>query len=99
MAQLGRFTEEVDRNFAEGIKYLEAKGVSAITGDCGFMMAFQVLARKIASKPVFMSSMCQCPMIACAFDPNDQILVLTANSASLKPQKEVLLTQCGFNVD
>merc|ERR1719265_517058 len=38
-------------------------------------------------------------MIACAFDPRDQILVLTANSASLKPQKEVLLSQCGFNVD
>eukprot|EP00928_Gymnodinium_smaydae_P007338 TRINITY_DN1264_c1_g2_i1.p1 TRINITY_DN1264_c1_g2~~TRINITY_DN1264_c1_g2_i1.p1 ORF type:complete len:765 (+),score=99.06 TRINITY_DN1264_c1_g2_i1:65-2359(+) len=98
-AQAGKFSEEVERNFAEGIKFLEQRGVNAITGDCGFMMAFQVLARKIASKPVFMSSMVQCPVIAAAFDPRDHILILTANGQSLKPQKEVLLSSCGFNVD
>eukprot|EP00928_Gymnodinium_smaydae_P053272 TRINITY_DN37304_c0_g1_i1.p1 TRINITY_DN37304_c0_g1~~TRINITY_DN37304_c0_g1_i1.p1 ORF type:complete len:724 (+),score=158.89 TRINITY_DN37304_c0_g1_i1:220-2172(+) len=99
MAQAGRFTEAVERKFAEGIKYLEQKGVNAITGDCGFMMAFQVLARKIASKPVFMSSMCQIPVIAAAFEPHDQILILTANGLTLKPQKEVLLSSCGFDVN
>jgi len=99
MAQRGEFTEEVERAFAEGIKYLEQQGASAITGDCGFMMAFQVLARKIASKPVFMSSMVQCPVIAAAFDPNDHFLILTANSKSLKPHKEILLNSCGFNVN
>eukprot|EP00928_Gymnodinium_smaydae_P028431 TRINITY_DN2168_c0_g1_i1.p1 TRINITY_DN2168_c0_g1~~TRINITY_DN2168_c0_g1_i1.p1 ORF type:complete len:688 (-),score=120.66 TRINITY_DN2168_c0_g1_i1:340-2403(-) len=99
MAQRGQFTEAVERKFAEGIKYLEQKGVNAITGDCGFMMAFQVLARKIATKPVFMSSMCQIPVIAAAFDPNDQILILTANGLTLKPQKEVLLSSCGFDVN
>uniref|UniRef100_A0A7S4QVI4 Uncharacterized protein n=1 Tax=Alexandrium monilatum TaxID=311494 RepID=A0A7S4QVI4_9DINO len=99
MAQKGQFTETVERNFAEGIKFLEMKGASAITGDCGFMMAFQVLARKIAARPVFMSSMVQCPVIACAFEPSDQILVLTANGLSLKPQKEVLLNSCGFDVN
>merc|ERR1719183_821224 len=61
MAQNGRFTEEVERNFAEAIKYLEARGCNAMTGDCGFMMAFQVKARQIATKPIFMSSMVQCP--------------------------------------
>merc|ERR1719387_2713323 len=99
VAQRGHFGEEVERNFADGIKYLESRGVNAITGDCGFMMAFQVLARKIASKPVFMSSMCQCPAVACAFDPNDKILILTANAESLKPQKEVLMNNCGFDVN
>lgn len=99
IAQAGRFTEKVERAFADAIKYLENKGVNAITGDCGFMMAFQVLARKIASKPVFMSSMVQCPVIACAYDPGDQILVLTANDKTLKPQKDVLLNSCGFDVD
>jgi len=99
MCQTGKFTEEVERRFADAIKHLEARGVSAITGDCGFMMAFQVLARKIASKPIFMSSMVQCPIIAASMDPDDQIMVLTANEHSLKPQKEILMNSCGFDVD
>mmetsp|Transcript_122028 Transcript_122028/g.304524 ORF Transcript_122028/g.304524 Transcript_122028/m.304524 type:complete len:729 (-) Transcript_122028:131-2317(-) len=99
IAQAGKFTEAVERRFAEGIKFLEQKGVNAITGDCGFMMAFQVLARKIATVPVFMSSMVQCPVIGAAFDAKDQILILTANGNSLKPQKDVLLNHCGFDVE
>ncbi|CAK8990015.1 unnamed protein product [Durusdinium trenchii] len=94
----GAFTEMVERRFADAIKHLEARGVSAITGDCGFMMAFQVLARKIAKKPIFMSSMVQCPIIAASLDPDDDVLILTANDKSLKPQKEILLTSCGFDV-
>ncbi|CAE7757782.1 ALMA7, partial [Symbiodinium microadriaticum] len=77
----------------------EARGCSAITGDCGFMMAFHVIARKIAAKPIFMSSMVQCPIIAASLEPSDQILLLTANDKHLKPQKQVLLSSCGFDVD
>jgi len=99
LCQSGHFTEAVEREFAEAIKFLESRGANCITGDCGFMMSFQVLARKIAGKPVFMSSMVQCPVIASAFDPADRILILTANGASLKPQKDVLLSSCGFKVD
>mmetsp|Transcript_3850 Transcript_3850/g.6777 ORF Transcript_3850/g.6777 Transcript_3850/m.6777 type:complete len:707 (-) Transcript_3850:206-2326(-) len=96
-AQAGQFSEEVERRFAESIKYLEARGVNAITGDCGFMMAFQILARKIASKPVFMSSMVQCPVIEAAMAKDDKILILTANGDSLRDQKQVLLRECGFD--
>mmetsp|Transcript_84252 Transcript_84252/g.247135 ORF Transcript_84252/g.247135 Transcript_84252/m.247135 type:complete len:446 (+) Transcript_84252:114-1451(+) len=99
MAQDGHFTEAVEREFAEAIKYLEMRGVSAITGDCGFMMAFQPIASEIASVPVFMSSMVQCPMVSVAFDKYDKIIILTANSKTLKPQKETLLSRCGFDVD
>lgn len=98
-AQAGKFTEEVERNFAEAIKYLEMKGACAITGDCGFMMAFQMQARKIATKPVFMSSMCQIPIITTAFDPNDVLLILTANGDSLRAQKDFMAKHCGFQVD
>jgi len=98
MCQSGQFTELVERRFADAIKHLEARGAYAITGDCGFMMAFQVLARKIAKKPIFMSSMVQCPIIAASLDPDDDILILTANGESLKPQKEILLSSCGFDV-
>lgn len=99
VAQAGQFTEEVARNFSDAIKYLEQRGCSAITGDCGFMMAFQIQARKIATKPVFMSALCQVPVITTAFDPNDLILVLTANGDSLRSQKEFLNHSCGFAVD
>merc|ERR1712224_795363 len=43
--------------------------------------------------------MVQCPIIAAAFDPKDRILVLTANGNTLKPQKEVLMNSCGFDVN
>eukprot|EP00439_Symbiodinium_sp_Y106_P012224 s5623_g1.t2 len=99
MCQEGHFPEAVERRFADAIKHLEARGCAAITGDCGFMMAFHMIARKIAAKPIFMSSMVQCPIIAAALEPSDQILLLTANDRHLKPQKQVLLSSCGFDVD
>lgn len=38
-------------------------------------------------------------MISVAFDKYDKVAILTANSKTLKPQKEVLLSGCGFDVD
>jgi len=99
MAQSGKMTHEVEKDFRLAINWLEAKGVSGITGDCGFMMAFQPIARQIANVPVFMSSMCQCPLISVAFDKYDKVLILTANGNTLKPQKDCLLNSCGFDVD
>merc|ERR1719375_2302240 len=63
------------------------------------MMAFQPIARDVATVPVFMSSMVLSPMISVAFDKYDKVAILTANSRTLKPQKEILLSQCGFDVD
>jgi len=99
MAQAGVMTTPVMKEFKLAIKWLESKGAVGITGDCGFMMAFQPIARQVATVPVFLSAMTQCPMISLAFDKFDKILILTANSQSLKPQKDVMLTHCGFNVD
>merc|ERR1719356_1366247 len=92
-------TYQVQKRFEGAIKWLEQKGCSCITGDCGFMMAFQPLARDVATVPVFMSSMVQSPMISVAFDKYDKILILTANSETLKPQKAVLMKESGFDVD
>ena len=41
-------TQEVEEEFIEAVEWLDKKGVSAITGDCGFMMYFQKLAREYA---------------------------------------------------
>merc|ERR1712232_870858 len=99
MAQAGRMTPAVDKEFRAAVKWLEAKGAAGITGDCGFMMAFQPITRQVANVSCFMSSMVQCPMVSVAFDKYDKIMILTANSATLKPQKDILLSQCGFDVD
>jgi len=99
MAQAGQMTHKVEREFNKAVQDLEQQGVCGITGDCGFMMAFQTLAREAATVPVFLSSMVQCPLISVAFDKYDKILILTANSDTLKPQKEALLSHCGFDVD
>ena len=73
MCQAGKMTPEVESEFVEKIKELEALGVSGITGDCGFMMWFQALARQHTHKPVFMSALAHLPAIACAFAPHEQI--------------------------
>jgi len=57
------------------------------------------MAAQIAKVPVFMSSMMQCPMVSACFDTSDKVLVLTANSETLKPLKRTLLNHCGFDVD
>jgi hypothetical protein len=99
MAQAGEMTEDVKKDFQIAVKWLESHGACGITGDCGFMMAFQLLARDVATVPVFMSSMVQCPMVELAYDEFDKILIITANENSLEPQKKILLSHCGFDVE
>merc|ERR1719327_514221 len=41
MAQAGVMTTPVLKEFKLAVKWLESKGAVGITGDCGFMMAFQ----------------------------------------------------------
>ena len=56
MCRSGKLSPQVAASFAEAIRWLdEDKNVSAISGDCGFMIWFQELARNIAKKPVSMS--------------------------------------------
>ena len=50
MAQSGLLSEDVEQEFIDAVKWLEARGVSGITGDCGFMMAFQPLASQLAGR-------------------------------------------------
>ena len=60
MCQSGKLTPEVEARFIKAIKYLDAKGVSVITADCGFFMNFQALARTVTRKPVVMSGFVNC---------------------------------------
>jgi len=97
MCQSGKMTEEVEAAFIEGIKALEALGASVITGDCGFMMWFQQLARRHTSLPVIMSSLASLPAICCAHSMQEQVAVFTANGKSLEPMRELIKVECGID--
>ena len=98
MCQSGNLTEEVKDRFKESIQWLvNEKNVSGITGDCGFMMYFQEIAREITHIPVFMSALCQLPAVTCAYSANEQIIILTANSKTLEPMRDLIRVECGVD--
>ncbi|XP_074632687.1 uncharacterized protein LOC141891583 [Acropora palmata] len=77
MCKEGKMTKKVKKRFKKSIKWLvEEKKVNAITGDCGFMMNFQRIARQVTKIPVFMSSLCQLPAVARGYAENEQIIIL-----------------------
>jgi hypothetical protein len=98
MCQKGVLTDKVKAEFIEAVVWLDKeKNVSAITGDCGFMMWFQELARQYTHKPVCMSSLVQLPSVAAAYSKHEDIAIFTANSVSLKPMNSLIEDQCGVN--
>merc|ERR1719253_839127 len=91
-------TEAVENKLIEAIKWLdETKGVSGITGDCGFMMFLQTVARQNTKKPVFMSSLAQLPAVTCAYAKHELIAVFTANGETLKPMRDLIRDECGVD--
>ena len=90
-------TEEIKQNTREAVKYLEKQGVVGITGDCGFMINIQDIVNDSTNKPVFLTSLVGLPSITNAFDNNETIAVLTANSNSLDPILPRLLNMSGIS--
>jgi len=90
-------TAEVRAEFIEAVQWLDMKGVSGITGDCGFMMYLQGLARQHTKKPVFMSSLAQLPAVTCAFAKTELICIMTANGKSLRPMRPLIKDECGVD--
>jgi len=98
MCQSGVMTPVVKKRFIAAINWLiKEKKVKAITGDCGFMMYFQKLARHVTKLPVFMSSLCVLPAVTCAFSHHEQIIIMTANGDSLKPMRDLIRDECGVD--
>ena len=94
MCQKGVMPVEVK----ESIQWLvEEKKVNGITGDCGFMMNFQSIARQITKIPIFMSSLCQLPAVTCGYAENEQIIIMTANGKSLEPMRDLIRDECGVD--
>lgn len=69
--------------FIEGAKELEAEGVRAITGACGFMALFQKQVAAAVDVPVFLSSLLQVPFIYQTLKPGQKVGVITASASCL----------------
>lgn len=67
----------------EAVEELQAAGVRAITGDCGFLAQFQQDLSEEFSLPLFLSSLMQIPFIAQLIGRTRKIGIVTANSKAL----------------
>ncbi len=78
--------------FEAGHKLVK-EGVKAITGDCGFMMAFQKEIAEELNVPVFMSSLIQIPLMAMMLGKDEKIGIICSNEPYLNHD---LLTVAGI---
>lgn len=96
--QKNDISPKVQQNLKEAVEWLvKEKGVSGITGDCGFMMYFQPAIREMAKKPVFMSSLAQLPAVTCAYGKHEKIAIFTANGKNLEPMRDLIKKECGVD--
>ncbi len=70
--------------FIQAAKNVQAQGVKAITGACGFMALFQRQVTAAVDIPVFLSSLLQIPLIYQM--TRKPIGIITANASSLKKE-------------
>lgn len=86
-ASIDRLLNERDPSllepFIQGARELEAEGVKAITGACGFMALFQPQVAAAVDVPVFLSSMMQVPFIRQTLKADQKIGIVTANASVL----------------
>jgi Asp/Glu/hydantoin racemase len=86
-ASIDRLLNQRDRSlvqpFITAARELEAEGVKAITGACGFMALFQREIAAAVSVPVFISSLLQIPFMHQISGPGRRIGIITANAAAL----------------
>ena len=76
----------------EACEDLKSQGVRAITGDCGFMGAYQQELANRVDLPIFMSSLLQVPFMLSMIAEIDKIGIITANSRALG---DMVLRPCG----
>ena len=89
-------TPELLEPFVQAARELEADGVRAVTGSCGFMARFQGQIARELKVPVLLSSLVQLPLLRLLHGENTVIGVLTASAAALTPE---LFAACASNSD
>ena len=81
----------VDR-VVSAAKALENEGVRVIFGACGFFAHFQEQVKNAVHVPVYLSSLCQLPMISNGLRSGQKTAVIAASGESITP---ALLAQVG----
>lgn len=76
-----------------GGRELEAQGVRAIVGSCGYFGFYQKEAAAALNVPTFLSSLLQVPFILQALKPDQQLGIICASANSLNPD---ILSACGI---
>ena len=76
-------TPDLMQPFIDAAKELEAEGVKAITGSCGFMARFQQEIAAEVNIPVLVSSLVQAPMVRTMHGKDANIGILTASNKAL----------------
>lgn len=79
----------------DAARKLEARGVRAIIGACGYFAHFQKDVAAAVDVPVFMSSLCQLPVIKSGFAQEGSIAVFCADGSSLN---DALLANVGSDM-
>ncbi len=69
--------------FIAAARELEAEGVRAITGSCGFLALYQEELADAVQVPVFASSLLQVPLVHRMLRPGQKVGVMTAHKESL----------------
>jgi Asp/Glu/hydantoin racemase len=72
--------------FIDAARQLQAEGVKAITGACGFMALFQRQVADSVDIPVFLSSLLQVRFIHPMLPKGRKIGIISANSSVLTPE-------------
>jgi len=99
---------ELIPHFVEAAKKLEARGVRAIAGDCGFISAYQEDIARAVSVPVVTSSLLLVPLAYRMLAENKRVGILTANSKKLGERyfnavgwssKDIPIAVKGFDVE
>jgi hypothetical protein len=72
--------------FIEAARELQAEGVKAVTGACGFMALFQRQVADVLDIPVFLSSLLQVRFIYPMLPRGRKIGIISADSSALTPE-------------
>jgi len=96
--QSGKLTPRVEADFIDAVKYLDAQGVSCITGDCGFFFWFTELAKKHTTVPVVLSTLMLIPTLTKSLSDTVYIAILTSNGKSLEPMRPLIKRTAGVDL-
>jgi aspartate/glutamate racemase len=88
--------QEIEEEIIAAAKELEAEGVRAIIGACGYFAHFQKQVAEAVNVPVFLSSLSQIPLIKLGLKPSQKIAVFAASGENLN---QTLLQNVGVNTE